>query len=356
MVDNDAGDFNENPVECDVEFDFRAFIIGMIARFQCKGSMTGRTLTEVLDECEELLLQTRDFLRSKVKQVLEEKAVLNDIGLKDVLQVFDFDSPFRGLRTLEQQIEALKDNCGYIEPVEIPLGRRVDDPLDRETGMYIPKLTMETCQYVPIIDTLKLVLSSREVREAIMCEEKSTDGVLASFLDGQHAKIHPFFTRYKQALRIQLYYDELEIVNPLGSKTGVHKLGAFYYSLQNLPPHVNSELSSIHVLLLCCDADVKKYGFQKILEPVLHDLAQLESDEGILIQGQDYEFILRASIAAFCGDGLSVHDVFNLLGPSANKFCRLCLYARNDLHAGSLEAGQPRSEEVYNEHLALLER
>lgn len=117
---------------------------------------------------------------------------------------------------------------------------------------------------------------------------------------------------------------------------------------------MNSELSSIHVLLLCCDADVKKYGFKKILEPFLHDLAQLESDEGILVEGQGYEFVLRASIAAFCGDGLSVHDVFNLLGPSANKFCRLCLYSRNDLHAGSLAAGQPRTEDVFDQHLALL--
>lgn len=357
MFVNDVENVNENPVvvDNDVDFDFRKFIIGMIARFQCKGSMTGRTLTQVLDECEELLLQTRDFLKAKVKKVLQEKNVLDELGLQDVLQIFQFDSPFRGLRTLDQQIEALKNNCGYIEPIEMPLGYRVDDALDHETGMYIPKITMETCQYIPIINTLKLVLSSKDVREVITSEEKSADGVLASFLDGEHAKIHPFFLQHKHALRIQLYYDELEIVNPLGSKTGVHKLGAFYYTIQNLPSHMNSELSSIHVLLLCCDADVKKYGFKKILGPFLHDLARLESDEGVLVQGQDYEFVLRASIAAFCGDGLSVHDVFNLLGPSANKFCRLCLYTRNDLHAGSLEVAQPRTEDVFDNHLALLE-
>lgn len=74
---------------------------------------------------------------------------------------------------------------------------------------------METCQYVSIIDSLKLVLSNKDVRQAILSERKSNDdNILTSFLDGQHATIHPFLQQHKHALRIQLYYDELEIVNP----------------------------------------------------------------------------------------------------------------------------------------------
>ncbi|XP_044726999.1 uncharacterized protein LOC123290764 [Chrysoperla carnea] len=167
----------------------------------------------------------------------------------------------------------------------------------------------------------------------------------------QHNETEP--NQYPHAIRLQLYYDELEIVNPLGSKTGVHKLGAFYYIVQNLPPHMNSELNSIHVLLLCSDADVKKYGFTQILEPFLYELKKLESDEGIPIETEQGIFVLRASIAAFCGDGLAVHDVFNLLGPSAN---RMCMYSRDDLHAGSLNSGQERDENLFQEHVNLLRR
>jgi hypothetical protein len=58
--------------------------------------------------------------------------------------------------------------------------------------------------------------------------------------------------------------------------------------------------------------------------PFLQDLAKLESDEGISIEIGPDRFILRGFLAAFVGDGLSVHDVYNLLGPSANKFCRMC--------------------------------
>lgn len=157
-------------------------------------------------------------------------------------------------------------------------------------------------------------------------------------------------------MRIVLYYDELGIVNPLGSKTGLHKIGTFYFVVQNLPPHMNSELSSIHVLILCCDTDVKKYDINKILEPFLKDLEKLESDEGVPMLILDIEevYVLRASIAAFCGDGLAVHKVYNFLEPAANLFCRMCLYSRENLHDGSLACRQARTIDTYNTHIEFL--
>lgn len=71
----------------------------------------------------------------------------------------------------------------------------------------------------------------------------------------------------------------------------------------------------------------------------------------MLTELESGNFILHASIAAFCSDGLAVHDVFNLLGPSANQFCRMCMYFRADLRIGTLELGQERSEELFQVHL-----
>lgn len=112
---------------------------------------------------------------------------------------------------------------------------------------------METYQYVSVIDTLNLVISSPEVWQAILTEQTSLDGILRSFLDGHHGNVHLFFHQCPHALRLQLYYDELEIVNPLGSTTSVHKLGTFYFIVQNLLPHMNSELNSIRasIVLRC---------------------------------------------------------------------------------------------------------
>ncbi|XP_074108723.1 uncharacterized protein LOC141533631 isoform X2 [Cotesia typhae] len=320
--DNNINNINNNNNNNN-EFNMRKYIIQMVARFQCKASMTTTTLTEVLDEFEELLINTSEFLKKKVSDFFVEEGLINNDRAKNILSAFNFDGMFTGLKTLDNQIAALEAHFGYIHPVEIPLGYRIDQKLDR----------------------------SSDILEAILAEQKSPNGILGSFLDGEHAQNHEFFLQYPNTLRLQLYYDEFEIVNPLGSKTGIHKLGAFYYTIQNLPPHINSDLNSIHVLLLCCDADVKKYGFSQILRPFLNDLALLESDDGVLTELESGNFILRASIAAFCGDGLAVHDVFNLLGPSANQFCRMCMYSRADLRVGTLELGQERSEELFQVHL-----
>jgi len=244
-------------------------------------------------------------------------------------------------------MEALKFSTEYIESKEILLG--INNIITRINNI------VETCQYVPIIDSLSMVLRNTEIRDAIEAEKESSNGILTSFVDGQHFKNYPFFQKYKHAIRIQLYYDELEITNPLGSKTCIHKLGVFYYTIQNLPCNMNSELSSIHVLLLCCHVDIKKYTMNKVLGPFLKNLAKLESDEGVLIFLGEEKYTLRASIAAFCGDGLAIHEIFNFLSPSCNLFCRMCLYTREDLHNGSTNMGQQRTVKIYNEHLNLLQ-
>lgn len=60
------------------------------------------------------------------------------------------------------------------------------------------------------------------------------DGMIADYCDGQVFQLHPLFSRDPCALQIILYYDEVEVVNPLGSKTSKHKVGnktIFYFIL-----------------------------------------------------------------------------------------------------------------------------
>lgn len=344
-IENDVDDFAS----------FQTFIARMIGRFHCNPSVTGATVTTFLDECEQYTEHLTEFFKNRLSNRVRQMGLLTEEQTADLLTIFDIESPFDNVKTLDQQMEVLKKQCGYIDSIEIPLGYRFDTRLDRQSCTYIPKMVLDTCQYVPIIEVLTMVLSNRAVLDAVMNEQSSPPGVLSSFRDGQHFKTHPLFSRYPNALRLKLYYDELEIVNALGSKTGIHKLGNFYFQIDNLPDHMNSELTSIHALVICCDADVRKYDFKKILDPFLHDLKCLESDEGVTVTLHGEPFVLRASISAFCGDGLAVHQVFNLLSPSANQFCRSCMYDRNSLHRASTEPATERDENLFNQHLAFLE-
>ena len=51
-----------------------------------------------------------------------------------------------------------------------------------------------------------------------------SDNYLADFCDGSLFKNHPFFQANPNGLQIVIYFDELEVCNPLGSHAGIHKL------------------------------------------------------------------------------------------------------------------------------------
>ena len=52
-----------------------------------------------------------------------------------------------------------------------------------------------------------------------------SDNFLADFCDGSLFKSHSFFQVHPSGLQLIIYFDELEVCNPLGSHSGIHKLG-----------------------------------------------------------------------------------------------------------------------------------
>ena len=51
------------------------------------------------------------------------------------------------------------------------------------------------------------------------------EGLLGDYCDGSIFKNHPLFSADPKALQIMLYYHDVEVVNPIGSRTKTHKLG-----------------------------------------------------------------------------------------------------------------------------------
>ncbi|KYM96613.1 hypothetical protein ALC62_12740 [Cyphomyrmex costatus] len=243
----------------------------MIIRLHSKRTITGSIVNEVLDEFAEITNSLCRSLQLKVRQFMD----FDDSNVIDLLDSFEIGKSFEGLRTINQQMEAIKCSTEYIESEKIPLATCINNILDRKTGTFEPTKIVETCQHIPIIDSLSMVLRNKEIRDIIEAERESSYGILASFIDGEHFKNHTFFQKYKHTIKIQ-------------------------------PPHMNSELSSIHVLLLCCHVDIKKYTLNKVLSHFLKDLAKLKSDEGVPILLEKEKYTLRALLAAFCGDGLSM--------------------------------------------------
>ena len=103
----------------------------------------------------------------------------------------------------------------------------------------------------------------------------------------------PLYSIEPHALQIILYYDELELCNPLSTSAKIHKIGkldvnkcvpnihyyttgVFYYQLGNLSPKFRSSLNSIHLISIAKSSVIQKYGPDKILQPFMADIMELE--------------------------------------------------------------------------------
>lgn len=70
-----------------------------------------------------------------------------------------------------------------------------------------------------------LINTTLHVLMQIFNPHQMSDGVLADYCDGVQCRQHPLFGKDRHALQIFLYYDDAEVVNPLGSSATIHKLG-----------------------------------------------------------------------------------------------------------------------------------
>lgn len=90
-------------------------------------------------------------------------------------------------------------------------------------------------------------------------------GFMCDLVNGTIFKHHDLFVENNNALRIVLYYDELEICNPLSKQSGTHKIGVFYFILANLPISYRSRLPAIRILSIIKRNVMSEYGINKVL-------------------------------------------------------------------------------------------
>lgn len=80
-----------------------------------------------------------------------------------------------------------------------------------------------------------------------------------------------------------------------------------------------------------------RYGFKKILRPLIDDLKRLERDDGVQMMLNDGScFTLRAVLCHVLGDSLAMHDIFELTGTGSTLFCRACYANRNMMKTGMI--------------------
>jgi len=195
------------------------------------------------------------------------------------------------------------------------------------------RIISHTFQYISVKGTLSNLFSNIKFREVYFNETPSTDGLIRSHRDSYNFKAHPLFIEKPRALRLQIFNDGLETVNPLGSKTEFHQLEMFCFTILNLPNSLNSQLFHVHPFAVCKTKDVEDAEFRFVLGEFLKELDELESEEGMALDVNDIaDFRLNGTIVSACANTKGAHEIGGFMSPSATKFCRLCLISRSDIN------------------------
>lgn len=324
----------------------------IVAKLQASG-IPNSLVTSIVGDLEELT----DELHSQAKHNMLSSLPTSDPYTSVINESFEkLENPFTNLNTEWKRNKYFKEKWGVVEPVEITLGVRYDSRLNQQSGTYDQVPVKDTFIYVPILETLKFMCRNSEICDLLKKDCRSEPDTFTDFSDGSYFKTHPLFATKKNALQIQIYYDDFETANPLGSKRGIHKIGCLYFIVRNLPPKFNSILMNIHLLSLFHTQDLSTYGFDVILAPLLNYIKILES-QGLSLPFSDEQ--IYGTIAQITGDNLGMHSILGFNESfSSHHFCRLCLIEKNDSQTVYSEDNPRvilRAKEIYEMHCQSLQ-
>ena len=201
-------------------------------------------------------------------------------------------------------------------------------------------------QYVPVIQTIQGLFRHNSVRMQYLNPLPKKDGFLKDVFDGSVFCDNPLYKQDPNALKIILYQDAFEIVNPLGSSKKKHKVLGVYMTLADIYPHNRSTVDQMQLVLLCREADLnlKGVGWEKVLSPLIQDLKAIESLGIELFDNVS----AKGSVVCVIGDNLGSHGVGGFVESfTATYFCRYCLVTRNEFIESGLSLGEVRNVDSY---------
>ena len=169
-------------------------------------------------------------------------------------------SSLSSLKTQQQRGKYCETNFSYHAPKELEVGAR-RWVVRLEKSNLNRRIVPKTFEYISLKGTLSNLFSNVNFRKQYFNESPSTDGLIRKHRDSSNFQNHPLFIENSHALRIQIFNDGLETVNPLGSKTRKHQLEMFCFSILNLPTYLNSQLFHVHPFAVCRTKDVEEDNF-----------------------------------------------------------------------------------------------
>lgn len=226
------------------------------------------------------------FLSSIKKDILEalRNENISDSSRRAIDECFYKHSKiFEEVATEPKRFTFLKRK-GFIDHEEFVVGQIFSQKCVGNEILLVPEVMYGI--HVPLRKSLKLFLQIPGLLNKILQYIKDLSEeftIITNIMQGD-LWLKKYAKMFSKTIVLPLYvfYDELEVGNPLGSHAGKNKFGAVYVSLACLPPYIVSRINSIIFSTLVHAGDKKKSDNQRIFQRLIAELNQL-ADEGITL-------------------------------------------------------------------------
>ncbi|XP_066602015.1 uncharacterized protein [Prorops nasuta] len=272
--------------------------------------------------------------------VIEEKienCVRTDTTVEDKLYAINvlftnFVKDFEELNTERQRLNAFKNSNSFIAPDQITVGER--EEFREEKGFIVYKYIPVSIEFIPLRKSLELFFELPYVFEETMDYIKQLQqptNLISNYIQASSWKEKNVNFEKKIVFPLFLYYDDYETNNPLGSHRGIAKVGAVYDSVPCLPPHLQSKLDNIFLVMLFNTIDRQVLGNHCIFSKLIAEINYLET-EGITVRVKGEIKKMYISLELLTGDNLGLHSMLGFNESFRSHYsCRFCLIHKSNL-------------------------
>lgn len=131
---------------------------------------------------------------------------------------------------------------------------------------------------------------------------------IKSYNNSLNFKSMDLFTLNLNSLQLVFFIDGYSNCNPLGDGRNLYKTTGVYFRIGNLPRQYQSVDYFTQLALLFYDSQLKYYGYDVIMKPLIEDLKILE-ETGIEIVYNDQNIVIKGTISYICSDNLAGNSI-----------------------------------------------
>ncbi|XP_062580359.1 uncharacterized protein LOC134242286 [Saccostrea cucullata] len=325
--EHEEDDFDVNDVERAHSFDKRkavSFIINLKEMHRIRETAAEDVASRVNNIVDSYI----NILKRRLYNYMQ--GLDNEIPEHTFNDLFHIELPFNGVVTAHERKKYIKENFLYVEPETVHVGQRLR--VLRQRGHANLDVVRDTFIYIPLTESIEQLLQNKDILELVINQPtERNDRFYSDIQTGSVYCQNVHFQQNQIALPIVLYFDDVDICNPMSKRAGTHKIGLFYYSLGNLPVSYRSRLPAIRLLAVIKRNIMNKHNINVVLERIKKDLETLSTGITLNIHGNEYNIV--GWCLCFVGDTLAAHEFggFKTGVGFAFQKCRSCECTFNDM-------------------------